>query len=873
MILRACYIHNFGKLRDVELSFAEGMNVICEDNGWGKSTLAAFIKAMLYGLDKKKKNAIAEDERKKYKPWQGGVFGGKLVFETGGKVYAVTRQFGDTPSKDFFELRDNATHLPSSDFSERLGEELFGIDSNSFYRSIFIGQSDCLTDTTDDIHAKIGNLADATGDLNSYESAMDLLKKQINKLTPDRKTGSLSSRAEKLASLRRSIQDGSGLPDRLSEAERMLSEERSALREKTASLHSLEATQDKVILSQQVIRLREEWTRLQAARDALREELEGERAAFPGEMPTMASVKETLQRAEQMRSAASVRDSHELSKEEMREAARLAKVFASRVPSKEEIDGYLAEEQMLRQTVDQYERLRLSPQENERLRKLTRDFEGEADTPAEMTALWNERRSKKDALASKRHVLSALIENAETTRNDRIRHSLMLLASGAAILLAGLTVFVTASRLWGILLSVAGAAVLSVGTIRYFKRKNLYTEDYFSDDTKRLRDEVATDIQLLKQMDSRVERYFIAHGREFDEERVWDELQEIAGEYYDWQQLKRKAACAAAYAAENDFSALEESLRDFLSEFGIGRGSGFSDSLYGLKNAADRFASLSEKKRRYVEADFELKRESVAIRQFLTSYGMSEETDIQATLERMRDGLVRYADLAGRLEAAEAALADFESRHDTGALTGGEGEEALPTPEEAAEAVRECNAALGTLRTHIEALIRETDALNEQVAQREANQADYERLRALQEEERTKYERLVKAEALLRRAKENMTARYVAPIRESFRKYFELLAEMPADSYLIDANINVTVEEQGQQRDVRALSAGYRDMTGFCLRLALADAMYRGEKPVLIMDDPFTNLDDGKVAASKQLLEAASAEYQILYFTCSRSRQ
>lgn len=100
-----------------------------------------------------------------------------------------------------------------------------------------------------------------------------------------------------------------------------------------------------------------------------------------------------------------------------------------------------------------------------------------------------------------------------------------------------------------------------------------------------------------------------------------------------------------------------------------------------------------------------------------------------------------------------------------------------------------------------------------------------------------------------------------------------MLAEIPADSYLIDANINVTVEEQGQQRDVRALSAGYRDMTGICLRLALADAMYRGEKPVLIMDDPFTNLDDGKVAASKQLLEAASAEYQILYFTCSRSRQ
>ena len=39
---------------------------------------------------------------------------------------------------------------------------MFKIDAQSFERTVFIGQSDCVTATTDSINAKIGNLADNT---------------------------------------------------------------------------------------------------------------------------------------------------------------------------------------------------------------------------------------------------------------------------------------------------------------------------------------------------------------------------------------------------------------------------------------------------------------------------------------------------------------------------------------------------------------------------------------------------------------------------------------------------------------------------------------------------------------------------------------
>ena len=91
----------------------------------------------------------------------------------------------------------------------------------------------------------------------------------------------------------------------------------------------------------------------------------------------------------------------------------------------------------------------------------------------------------------------------------------------------------------------------------------------------------------------------------------------------------------------------------------------------------------------------------------------------------------------------------------------------------------------------------------------------------------------------------------------------------------MDAQAGVTVEEMGRRRETAFLSAGYRDLAGICLRAALADAMYppgRGERPPLILDDPFVSLDDEKLAGALRFMRELSEDYQILYFTCSRSR-
>ena len=83
MRILGLHIENFGGLCDYTETFTEGLNVRRQPNGWGKSTLAVFIKAMLYGLPVSTKRSLLENERKRYTPWQGGVFGGSLDIEVG----------------------------------------------------------------------------------------------------------------------------------------------------------------------------------------------------------------------------------------------------------------------------------------------------------------------------------------------------------------------------------------------------------------------------------------------------------------------------------------------------------------------------------------------------------------------------------------------------------------------------------------------------------------------------------------------------------------------------------------------------------------------------------------------------------------------
>lgn len=167
-------------------------------------------------------------------PWQGGVFGGKLVFEAGGKEYEMTRIFGRRLSEDIFDLVDTDTGLPSFDYSGKTGEELFHLDRESFLRTVFTAQQDCETQATDDVNALIGDLAGRAGDMGGYEDARKRLVEAANRLTPKRPTGTLYRRGERIAELaRRMKQDQDAAPE---EKLRRCFAQRAQMKDRIASL-------------------------------------------------------------------------------------------------------------------------------------------------------------------------------------------------------------------------------------------------------------------------------------------------------------------------------------------------------------------------------------------------------------------------------------------------------------------------------------------------------------------------------------------------------------------------------------------------------------------------------------------------------------
>lgn len=176
MKLLSLHIENFGKLSGYDHVFSEGLNVIKHENSWGKTTLATFLKAMFFGMEKKGNLKAYSAERSKYAPWQGGLYGGSVIFEVDGKSYRVFRSFAPTPEGDRFELVDLETNKPSKDFSANLGEEIFGVGRETFALSTFFPQGELEGKINDEIRSYLSGTDDITGDVEMQSKAVKKLK-------------------------------------------------------------------------------------------------------------------------------------------------------------------------------------------------------------------------------------------------------------------------------------------------------------------------------------------------------------------------------------------------------------------------------------------------------------------------------------------------------------------------------------------------------------------------------------------------------------------------------------------------------------------------------------------------------------------------
>lgn len=189
-------------------------------------------------------------------------------------------------------------------------------------------------------------------------------------------------------------------------------------------------------------------------------------------------------------------------------------------------------------------------------------------------------------------------------------------------------------------------------------------------------------------------------------------------------------------------------------------------------------------------------------------------------------------------------------------------------------------------RRKLEAFRKEEEERREEIrkkrAEREAKVRDLEfleeqeRLLEQKKEEREalekRYNLLQKTKAYLEMAKERFALQYKEPILEAFQKYFQSICTEPLQ-FQMSEDLELSFVDRGLSREQGYLSEGLQDLCRFCQKLAIFDAMFREEKAFLLLDDPFSHLDEKNGARARALLEELAESRQIFYFTCSEERK
>ena len=175
-------INGFGKLKDKEINLENGINLICGNNESGKSTLANFIKAMFYGVNRNKNgNAFSELER--FKPWGETEFSGKIDYEIDGQTYTAIREFNKNNCKVFNKEGSEITALFNKDKMRgaEIGLEQLKIDEDTFLNSIFVSQTGVTVDEDGrkSVMQKLTNMIQSGDESISYDKAKQKLQKRL----------------------------------------------------------------------------------------------------------------------------------------------------------------------------------------------------------------------------------------------------------------------------------------------------------------------------------------------------------------------------------------------------------------------------------------------------------------------------------------------------------------------------------------------------------------------------------------------------------------------------------------------------------------------------------------------------------------------
>ena len=179
---------SFGSLQNAELTLDGGLNVITAPNESGKSTWAAFLMAMLYGVDSSERTTKTNlPVKTKFKPWSGAPMEGRMELEWQGKRITIERSTkGRVPMGEFRAYETASGQAVAGMTGENCGELLLGVSRSVFERSAFIGQGAMALTSDAELEKRLSSLVTAGDETVSFSDTQKTLRDWRNRCRHNR---------------------------------------------------------------------------------------------------------------------------------------------------------------------------------------------------------------------------------------------------------------------------------------------------------------------------------------------------------------------------------------------------------------------------------------------------------------------------------------------------------------------------------------------------------------------------------------------------------------------------------------------------------------------------------------------------------------
>lgn len=190
MIIEKIDIKSFGALSNLAMEFSDSINVIEGENESGKSTIASFIKYMLFGFDTDGGDKDGRlGERKRSISWTSGKAEGSMVVRVGEKRYLVTRSCEPvTDEAGRVSYKEDSSIIDLENGANTFGKMgagyvFLGGDGELYRNTAFVGQISDTAINSGSVSESIENILFSVKETLNTQAAKEKIADKMESLT------------------------------------------------------------------------------------------------------------------------------------------------------------------------------------------------------------------------------------------------------------------------------------------------------------------------------------------------------------------------------------------------------------------------------------------------------------------------------------------------------------------------------------------------------------------------------------------------------------------------------------------------------------------------------------------------------------------